>query len=70
MPCPDHLPLGTLVRTERSLSGFSRGAEVAQTIAGLADGERHPHADWICREFDLNTPEWHYWRRIAEGTRS
>ena len=67
MPCSDKLPLGTLVRTERSLSGFNRGSELVQTIHNLADGERHPHCDWICQAFDLDTFEWHYWRRIAES---
>jgi hypothetical protein len=69
MPCPDRLPLGTLVRTERSVSCFSRGAEVVQAIHNLADGKQHPHAEWVCQEFDLTPSEWHYWRRLAESPR-
>lgn len=67
MPCPDNFPLGTLIRTERSVAVNSRGAELAQTIENLSKGETHPCADWICEQFDLNTFEWHYWRRIVES---
>lgn len=66
----DSIPLSNLVRHERSLEGFSRGWEVVQTIHNLSDGTRHPHADWIMEEFDLDTVEWHYWRNIAESSPS
>lgn len=70
MPCALDLPGGTLIRTERSLSVYSRGAELAQTIHNLSKGERHPACDWICQEFDLTTFEWHYWRKIAEAPKN
>ena len=58
-----------LIRPERSVFRYSWGWQLAQTIRNLADGDQHPHCDWICKVFDLNSFEWHYWRKIAESTR-
>tara|TARA_B100000745_G_scaffold294597_1_gene237789 strand:- start:659 stop:865 length:207 start_codon:yes stop_codon:yes gene_type:complete len=67
MSDPKPPALSNLVRPERSIENYSRGWELVQTINNLSKGESHPHCDWIMEEFDLDTIDWHYWRRIAES---
>ena len=64
---PNKPALEDLIRPERSVFRYSRGWELAQTIHNLAEGDRHPHCDWICKGFDLNSFEWHYWKQIANS---
>lgn len=65
------------VRSERTISAFSRGAELTRAINTMWDENRRtpvtPSRNRIIEEriaalmaeFDLTLPEWHYWARMC-----
>jgi hypothetical protein len=67
----------TLVRPERSISGYSRGAELTRAIHAMWQANEatpisvervsivNQRIESLMAEFDLTYGEWYYWSRLC-----
>jgi hypothetical protein len=67
----------TLVRPERSISGYSRGAELTRAINAMWQANEatpisvervsivNQRIESLMAEFDLTYGEWYYWSRLC-----